>query len=155
MRRPRDKINKEGGVRLGFQTSDYLLTTHRRRHAHCPPRAAWRFPPLPPCRKATKSRIIKKSRHFLIVLLPCEEARGLPLHPCRDRIVGNSSNPTQRLRGCLCTQAWLGDEQRTSQRYLRRENKDLRGVNHSFEALGATPDGCARVHPSEISLPSP
>jgi hypothetical protein len=32
--------------------------------------------------------------------------------------------------------------------------KDLERVNHSFEALGATPDGCACSHPSEVSLPS-
>jgi hypothetical protein len=30
-----------------------------------------------------------------------------------------------------------------------KEQKPPKGANHSFGALGATPDGCTRAHPSE------
>jgi hypothetical protein len=59
--------------------------------------------PLSPCKKTMKRHITIKSRRSSIVLSPYVEAQGLPLHPCYDIIIGNSSNPTQRLGGCLCT----------------------------------------------------
>jgi hypothetical protein len=60
--------------------------------------------PLPPCEKVTKRCIIKNPRRSRIILSPCAEAQGLPLHPCCGRIVGSTNNPTKRLEGYLCTE---------------------------------------------------
>jgi hypothetical protein len=63
--------------------SDHPLATHWRHHVRRPPRATWRFPPLPPCGKATKGRIIK-----------VETVLDRPLAPCR----GSGAALTTRLR---------------------------------------------------------
>jgi hypothetical protein len=84
--------------------SDCPITAHSRHHARCPPRVAWHFPSSS-LRKGDKEAYHQKFKAFLDRPLTLCKGSGLPLHPCCGRIVGNSSDPMQRLEGFLCTHA--------------------------------------------------
>jgi hypothetical protein len=74
----------------------------------------------------------QKSRHLSTDLLPDAKARGLPSQTTLKVLI---DRPKIKLN-------------------LSRV-KAPKGVNYSFEASGATPDGCARAHPSETKHPTP
>jgi hypothetical protein len=76
----------------------------------------------------------------VIVLLPCVEAQGLPLHPCCGKIVGSTSNPTQRLEGCLN----LGYDHVM---YKGQVNDIYRGKHEGLEGV-ATPPRPRGLHPT-------
>jgi hypothetical protein len=107
--------------------SDHPLTAQWKCHACCPSRVAWSIPPLPPRREVMKGRTNQKSRHPSIDPLLRARAWGLPSQITSKGSHGLTKDQTGPIKA----------------------QKPPKESNHSFRASGATPDGCARVHPSE------
>jgi hypothetical protein len=97
----------------------------------------------------------KKSRYPLIILSPRVKAQGL--HMQNYATTNKLKVPIDQhtaLGGSLFTLA-TARRQNGSITLTMVKSKALEGDNHSFGALGATPDGCARTHPSETESSTP
>jgi hypothetical protein len=77
--------------------SDHPLATHWKHHVRCPPRVTWRFPPLPPCREATKGRTIKVEMVLDRPLAPCRGS-GLLSHQATTKLLTTSTNQLKKTR---------------------------------------------------------
>jgi hypothetical protein len=106
--------------------------------------------PLPPCGKATKGRTIKVETILDRSLASCRGS-GDALAPMLWPICWPHQQTSLETRGLTmhpgCGQAAWGNNK--ADRGIRKRIKTSEESNHSSEASGATPDGCARVHPSE------
>jgi hypothetical protein len=92
--------------------------------------------PLPPRREATKGLINQK------VKAPLDR----PFAPCKGLAAAHANHTGGSNRSTK------GQIEPITPTTLKEEAPEA--VNHSFGASGATPDGCARTHPSETDFHS-
>jgi hypothetical protein len=121
--------------------------------------------------------VAHRGQHGALPLFLFVERRRRGVSPKSQGIPRSFSRPEQRLGACPCAHAthelletpatWCrnsgaafaprprpGENTKDEVNDIYKgKYQDLEGVNHSFEASGATPDGCARAHPLETSLP--
>jgi hypothetical protein len=139
-------------VRSSGVHSDHPLATHWKHHVRRPPRATWRFPPLPPCGKATKGHTMKVEMVLDRPLAPCRGS-GLLSHHATAEPLTTSTNQRENSESDRAPGLRPGRMREQQGRPRRRKGiKTSEESNHSSEASGATPGGGARAHPPKQNI---
>jgi hypothetical protein len=109
--------------------------------------------PLPPCGKAMKGRIIKVERVLDRPLAPCRGSGAALANPATAKPLTASTNQPKNSEPDHAPGLQSGRMREQPGRLGHHERlKTSKESNHSSEASGATPGGCARAHPPEQSI---
>jgi hypothetical protein len=97
----------------------------------------------------------QKSRWSSIILSLRAEARGLLSHRATAKLSTTSTNQLKNSRpdhALGLRPGRMREQQGRPRHHITRRIKTSEESNYSSEASGATPDGCARAHPSEQNI---
>jgi hypothetical protein len=130
---------------LGSPVSNSLETP-----CSAPPGATWRFPHSS-LRKGDEGAYDKSRASPRSSSRSVHRLGGCSRKPGYGQTVDSANRPARELGTRPCTRATVRSHEGTTRpaKASRKALKSSEESNHSSEALGATPSGCARAHPPE------